>query len=29
LSYGLDRICITEIADSSRQQFEYFEIFVE
>jgi mono/diheme cytochrome c family protein len=29
LSTGLDRICITEIADSSRQQFEYVEIFAE
>jgi hypothetical protein len=29
LSTGLDRICITEIADSSRQQFEYVEIFTE
>jgi hypothetical protein len=29
LSTGLDRICITEIADSSRSQFEYVEIFAE
>jgi hypothetical protein len=29
LSTGQDRICITEIADSNRQQFEYVEIFVE
>jgi mono/diheme cytochrome c family protein len=29
LSTGLDRICITEIADSKQQQFEYVEIFAE
>jgi mono/diheme cytochrome c family protein len=29
LSTGLDRICITEVADSLNSNFEYIEIFVE